>query len=148
MMARRAGKALLLVAGLGLLTVLGGCITRPDPDPTPGRLLLRASWQDAQHLNVNVRNVGGSPVPLGGMDSMALTGPDGATPLHWSGMAPTLAPGEGRSFDLHAMHMADGTMGMTMDHAMAGDHMPMPMGEYTLRVGGATAHAMLGGRTP
>lgn len=129
----------LLAAGIAL----SGCVGSPEREAAPGELQLRAAWQDAQHLTVNVKNVGGSPMALAGMSSMQLTGPNGTMPLHWNGMAPTLGPGESRTFELHAMHMADGTMGMTMDHAMAGSHMPMPPGDYVLRMSGKTATASL-----
>lgn len=112
-------------------------------EPTPGEAQLSAKWQNSQHMMVTVKNVGGSPMPLSGMNSMELVGPNGTMPLHWSGMAPTLAPGESRTFELHAMHMDDGTMGMTMDHAMAGSHMPMPPGDYMLKMSGKTTMATL-----
>lgn len=137
-------KTLFLVSALGLPIVLAGCIGGPSREAAPGKLELSATWRDAQHLDVSVKNVGGSPMSLGGTSMMQLTGPNGTMPIHSNGMGPTLAPGESRGFDLHAMHMSDGTMGMTMDHAMAGDHMPMPMGDYMLRMGDATAMATLG----
>lgn len=142
-MARARASIVLLLTGVTFAAVLlSGCVG--GEEASPGELQLAASWQDAQHMSVNVKNVGGSPMPLSGMGMMEVTGPDGAMPLHWNGMAPTLAAGESRSFELHAMHMQDGTMGMTMDHAMAGDHMPMPTGDYMLRMGDATTMARLG----
>lgn len=135
----------LLAAGAAALA-LAGCAGTPQRAVTPGELALTATWRDAQHMDVTVKNVGGSSMPLSGMDAMQLTAPNGTRmPIHWSGAAPTLAPGESRAFDLHAMRMADGTMGMAMDHTMAGDHVPMPMGDYVLHMGNATAAAMLGG---
>lgn len=136
---------LLLAFGVSLAGVaLSGCVTgRTRDDATPGELQMSATWADAQHMTVNLRNVGGSPMPLSGTSNMQLSGPNGTLPIHWNGMAPTLAPGESRSFELHAMHMDNGTMGMTMDHAMAGAHMPMPAGDYMLRMGGKTAVATL-----
>jgi hypothetical protein len=136
-------RSTLFIASISLAVFGAGCIAGPYREATPGELALSASWQDSTHLDVGVKNVGGSPMPLGGTDGMRLTGPDGTMPLHWNGMAPTLAPGESRQFDLHAMHMVDGTMGMTMDHAMAGEHMPMPSGDYLLSIGGATSLATL-----
>lgn len=140
MMTRRARRALL---GAGLLAgavALGGCLSNEEE---AGRLDVQASWRGAQHLDVNVENVGGSPVSMSGMDAMRLDGPNGAMVIHWSGMAPTLAPGESRAFDLHAMHMEDGTIGVAMDHMMAQRHMTMPPGDYTLTLAGATATAPL-----
>lgn len=134
-----------LAAGVIALGLLSGCVTAEYREPKPGALALTAAWRDAEHLDVTVRNVGGSPVALSGMEMMQLTGPDGTMELVWNGMAPTLAPGESRAFDLHAMRMADGTMGMTMDHAMAGDHMPMPKGDYMFRMGDARVPVTLGG---
>lgn len=138
----RVRSTILLLASVAGIA-LSGCVSGTDRAAAPGELQLRADWQDAQHMTVNVKNVGGSPMSLAGTGNMQVTGPNGTMPLHWNGMAPTLAPGEGRSFDLHAMHMDDGTMGMTMDHAMAGTHMPMPPGDYMLRMGGQTAVARL-----
>lgn len=134
---------MMLILAAAASVLLAGCVGAPDLAASPGELQLSATWQDGEHMMVDVRNVGGTPVSLAGMGSMHLTGPNGTMPLHWSGMAPTLAPGESRMFELHAMHMEDGTMGMTMDHAMAGTHMPMPPGDYMLRMRDATATATL-----
>lgn len=134
--------AVFLAAGL----VLGGCIGGGGRERTPGELRVTAAWRGAEHLDVSVKNVGGSPMPLGGSDGMRLTAPNGtALPIHWSGMAPTLSPGETRTFELHAMQMPDGTRGLAMDHAMAGNHMSMPEGEYTFRMGSAAARATVTG---
>lgn len=143
-MARARATVVLALAGIASVA-LSGCVGGADRPASPGELRLAVSWEDAQHLNVNVKNVGGSPLSLSGMDNMQVTGPEGTMPLHWNGMAPTLMPGEARIFDLHSMHMADGTMGMTMDHAMAGSHMAMPPGDYMLRIGEKTAMATLEG---
>lgn len=134
---------LLALAAL-LAVALSGCVGAPERTPSPGELQLSASWRDAQHMQVDVTNVGGMPMGLSGMENLQVTGPEGRMSVHWNGMAPTLAPGESRSFELHAMHMDDGTMGMTMDHAMAGAHMPMPAGDYLVHMGGKTALATLG----
>ena len=143
-MSRATTGVLLLALGVSLAAVaLSGCVESRTRDASPGELQLSATWQDAQHMMVNVKNVGGSPMPLSGMTNMQMTGPNGTMPLHWNGMAPTLAPGESRSFELHTMHMDDGTMGMTMDHAMAGTHMPMPPGDYLLRMSGKTTMVTL-----
>lgn len=109
----------------------------------PANLVATASWDDAYHLNVTLRNAGGRDAILSDM-TMSLSGPNGPMPIHWSGAAPMLRPGGVVQLDLHAMHMDDGTMGLAMDHAH-GTHMPMPMGDYVLRVGEATASATLGG---
>lgn len=132
----------LLGAVLASGFLLSGCLGYAS-DPSPGELRLSATWLDSQHMRVTATNVGESSLPLSGMNNMQLTGPNGTMPLHWNGMAPTLAPGESRVFELHAMHMEDGTMGMTMDHTMAGSHMPMPLGAYTLRLSGESAVATL-----
>lgn len=134
-----------LLAGVVPALVLAGCLGGPPRESTPGELAMSATWSDAEHMRVSVRNVGGSPMPLSGMDMMRLTGPNGTVPIHWSGQAPTLAPGESRVFELHAMHMPNGTMAMTLDHARMGGHMRMPAGDYVLRMGHATAVATMGG---
>lgn len=134
----------LLAALIGTALAVGGCVAGgPRREATPGEIQLTASWLDAEHLAVHAKNIGGSPVSLAGADVMRLTGPNGALPFHWNGMGPTLAQGEERSFEIHAMHMADGTVGMTMDHAMTGHHMAMPMGDYTLYVAGTSVTATL-----
>lgn len=142
------GTRLALLVGLLVLggIALSGCIqsTTTPSNASPGTLRATAAWTDAEHLTIDVRNVGGSNYPMAGEGMMNLTGPNGTMPIHWNGAAPTLAPGQSVQFELHAMMMPDGTMGMTMDHAH-GEHMPMPMGDYMLRIGDATAHAMLGG---
>lgn len=134
------------VVALSAASLLSGCTTMDDyRQATPGELRMSAAWtEDGQHMNVQLRNVGGTSLALGNMN-MSMTGPDG-TPLsvHWNGMAPQLDPGKSMSFELHSMRMQDGTMGMTMDHAMAGDHMQMEPGDYTIRMGTASAHAVLG----
>lgn len=134
--------ACLLVGGI----LLSGCTTTDGRPAMPGVLTMSAAWtDDGQHMNVVLRNVGGTSMSLSGMN-MTMMGPDGAIlPIHWNGMAPMLDPGKSVSFELHSMIMADGTMGMTMDHAMAGDHMRMDPGDYMVRMGSANTHAMLGG---
>lgn len=131
----RAPLLLAVLAG----SLLSGCTAPDKTTATPADLRMSATWtDDGQHMDVDLRNAGGTSMNLGGMN-MTMTAPNGTMiPIHWSGMAPMLGPGKSMSFELHSMMMQDGTMGMTMDHAMAGTHMPMPSGDYMLRIGSTT----------
>lgn len=126
--------------------LLSGCTTADDyRTAAPGRLTMSAQWIDGQHMDVTLRNVGGTSMSPSG-SNMTISGPNGTMmPVHWNQMAPMIDPGQSVNFELHSMMMSDGTVGMTMDHAMAGDHMAMPPGDYMLRMGATSAHAMLGG---
>ena len=134
-------RTILILATVSIVgaILLSGCTTMDDyRTASPAKLDASARWMDGQHVDVTLRNVGGTSLNPSGTN-MTLVAPNGTTmPVHWNQMAPTIDPGKSVNFELHAMMMDDGTMGLTMDHAMAGTHMPMPSGDYMLRVGTTT----------
>ena len=156
--------------GLAAFAALAGCMASDDG------LGMDVSWRDDSHAMMRMHNRGSGPMPMADMMAgMSMQGPNGTVPMFWGGgngtmpmcrmgggdammggcgathMAGlTLAPGESRTYAMHAGRW-NGTWGMMVmpDGAMpmshAGGHMPMMAGTYTWRMQGQESSATLTG---